>query len=166
MRNNAIKVGSLASLEKHTTISESQNQPNTTNNERGGIINGKVTDPALERSFKGHKDGVTSSVFNPNLRQAVSGSLDGTVMVWNFKSMMRPFRFVGHKGPVYDVAVTPNGQTIVSCSADQTMRVWNNTVEGYSQVIKSHSAPVKSVSLSNDGSLLLSGSDDKNIKCF
>ena len=39
----------------------------TTNN-KGGIINGKVADPALERSFKGHKDGVTSTVFNPNLR--------------------------------------------------------------------------------------------------
>ena len=46
---------------------------------------GTVADPALKRSFKGHKDGVMCTVFNPNLKQAVSGSLDGTVMVWNFK---------------------------------------------------------------------------------
>ena len=93
---------------------------------------GNVADPALKRSFKGHKDGVMSAVFNPNLKQAVSGSLDGTVMVWNFKPAMRPFRFVGHKGPVYGVTVSPDGKQIVSCSADQTMRVWNNSVEGYS----------------------------------
>ena len=80
--------------------------------------NGSVSDPALKRSFKGHKDGVTSSCFNPNLRQVISGSLDGTVMVWNFKPMMRPFRFVGHKGAVHSVCVTPNGNTIVSGSAD------------------------------------------------
>jgi len=87
-------------------------------------------------------------------------------MVWNFKSTLRPFRFVGHKGPVYDVCVAPTGNVVVSCSADETIRVWNNSVEGHSQVIKSHSAPVKSVSLSKDGSLLLSSSDDKTLKCF
>lgn len=67
------------------------------------------TDPALKRSFKGHKEGVLASVFNPNLKQVVSGSLDGTVMVWNFKPNVRPYRYVGHRGPVYSVAVTPTG---------------------------------------------------------
>ena len=123
-------------------------------------------DPALKRSFKGHKDGVSSVAFNPNLKQVISGSHDGTVMVYNFKPALRPFRFVGHKGPVHDIAVHPSGNTIVSASHDETIRVWNNTVEGYSQVIKSHSAPVKSLSLSLDGALLLSGSDDKTLKVF
>jgi centriolar protein POC1 len=86
----------------------------------------------LKRSFKGHKEGVLSTMFNPNLKQVVSGSLDGTVMVWNFKQNVRPFRFVGHRGPVYSVAFTPSGNTIVSGSADDTIRIWNNTVEGFS----------------------------------
>ena len=111
--NKGINVKSLGSMDRGSDTKSVQQklQGNTANasNNKGGIINGKVADPALERSFKGHKDGVTSTVFNPNLRQAISGSLDGTVMVWNFKSMMRPFRFVGHKGPVYDVCTTPNG---------------------------------------------------------
>jgi len=64
-------------------------------------------DPALKRSFKGHKEQVNKVAFNPNLKQVVSGSQDGTVMVWNFKSTMRPFRFVGHKGAVHDVKVSP-----------------------------------------------------------
>lgn len=34
----------------------------------------KLADPALKRSFKGHKDAVNSCVFNPNLKQVVSGS--------------------------------------------------------------------------------------------
>lgn len=115
-----------------------------------GAPNGGValSDPALKRSFKGHKQGVLSTCFNPNLKQVVSGSLDNTVMVWNFKPNVRPFRFVGHRGPVYSVAMTPTGNTIVSGSADDTIRIWNNTVEGFSQVIKSHSAPVKTVALS------------------
>lgn len=44
-----------------------------------------VGDPSLKRSFKGHKDAITGICFNPNLKQVVSSSIDGTVMVWNFK---------------------------------------------------------------------------------
>lgn len=91
-----------------------------------------VGDPALKRSFKGHKGGITGIAFNPNLKQAVSGSLDGTVMVWNFKPTLRPFRFIGHKGPINDICVAPTGNIIVSASEDQTVRIWNNTVEGQS----------------------------------
>jgi len=69
----------------------------------------QVGDPALKRSFKGHKDSITQIAFNPNLKQVVSSSLDGTLMVWNFKPTLRPYRFIGHKGPVYDLCVSPNG---------------------------------------------------------
>ena len=54
-------------------------------------------DPTLERSFRGHKDAVTSVCFNPNMKQLISGSLDNCVMVWNFKPQLRAYRFVGHK---------------------------------------------------------------------
>ncbi len=54
-------------------------------------------DPTLERSFRGHKDAVTSVCFNTNMRQLISGSLDATVMVWNFKPQLRAYRFAGHK---------------------------------------------------------------------
>jgi len=86
----------------------------------------------LKRSFKGHKSGVLTTCFNPNLKQVVSGSIDNTVMVWNFKPNVRPFRFVGHTGQVNSVTISPSGNTIVSGSDDSTIRVWNNTVEGYS----------------------------------
>jgi centriolar protein POC1 len=109
---------------------------------------GKLTlsDPALKRSFKGHKEAVNCTRFNPLLNQVISGSNDGTVMVWNFKSGISPFRFVGHKGPVHSVCVSPDGKTIVSGSGDETVRIWNNSVQGYSQTIKMQSK-VKSVAL-------------------
>lgn len=108
----------------------------------------ELTDPALKRSFKGHKSAVLSTKFNPNLKQVVSASTDNTVMVWNFKPNTRPYRFVGHKGAVNSVAISPSGQTIVSGSSDETIRIWNNSVEGYSQTIKGqHSKAVKTVAL-------------------
>ena len=109
-------------------------------------------DPALKRSFKGHKDSVNCVAFNPNLKQVVSGSADGSVMVWNFKASMRPYRFVGHTGAVNDVKVAAPGNIIASAGMDGTVRLWNNTVQGFSQVIKCHlDGPVSSMSLSPDG---------------
>ena len=105
---------------------------NTVDGAKTNASKGSLTDPALKRSFKGHKESVMSTCFNPNLKQVVSGSFDGTVMVWNFKPNVRPFRFVGHKGPVHSVAISPSGNTVVSGSHDETIRIWNNTVEGNS----------------------------------
>ena len=55
-----------------------------------------VEDPTLERSFRGHKDAVNSVAFNPNMKQLISGSQDGCLMIWNFKPQLRAFRFSDH----------------------------------------------------------------------
>ena len=54
-------------------------------------------DPCLERTFRGHKNYITSVAFSPSLRQLASGSADKTIMLWNFKPQLRAFRFVGHE---------------------------------------------------------------------
>lgn len=36
-------------------------------------------------------------VFNPNMRQLVSGGEDGSLLVWHFKPSLRAYRFTGHK---------------------------------------------------------------------
>ena len=67
-------------------------------------------DPSLERAFRGHKDAINASCFNPNMKQLVSGGADATVMVWNFKLQLRAFRFVGHKDAVLSVAAAPSSR--------------------------------------------------------
>ena len=63
-------------------------------------------DPALERSFRGHKGAISSVCFNPNMKQLVSASDDAAVMVWHFRPTLRAFRFIGHKAAVLSVAVS------------------------------------------------------------
>ena len=123
-------------------------------------------DPALERSFRGHKDGVSSVSFSPTMKQLVSGGLDGTVMVWNFKMQMRAFRFVGHKAAVTSVDFAPSGSLIASGSRDQTIRLWAANVKGESVSIRAHTAPVNSVAFSGDGQQLVTTSDDKSVKAW
>ena len=122
--------------------------------------------PSLERSFRGHKDAISSVCFNPNMKQLISGGHDSCVMVWNFRLQLRAFRFVGHKAPVLSVAASPSGDLIASASKDRTVRLWLPTVKGESTVIKAHMATVRSVAFSADGQSLASASDDKTIKVW
>ena len=57
----------------------------------------QMFDPSLERTFRGHKDYITSINFSPNLKYLASGGGDNCIMLWNFKPQLRAFRFIGHK---------------------------------------------------------------------
>jgi len=83
-------------------------------------------DPNLMKAFKEHREKITQCIFTPNLKQVISGSMDGVVLATSLKANSRANKFVGHKGPIYDVAVNPTSSIIASCSRYCTVRVWNN----------------------------------------
>lgn len=88
-----------------------------------------MDDPVLERHYSGHRGDVTAVAFNPNMQQLASASLDGTVMLWNFKPSMRAFRLVGHTSAVEDVSFSPSGHLLASASRDCTVRLWVPSVK-------------------------------------
>ena len=114
-------------------------------------------DPIIHRSFKGNTDTITSCLFSPTTPQAVTGSADGNVFVWNFDPKNRPYKFIGHKSSVNEIAISPFGDLIASCSDDETIRLWKNTINGSSQLIKAHNGPVCSIDFSSDGRFIVSG---------
>ena len=91
---------------------------------------GHAEDPALERTFRGHRSGVTACAFNPNMKQLVSASSDNSLMIWNFKPSMRAYRFAGHADSVLSVAYSPQGECIASGSKDRTVRLWQPSTVG------------------------------------
>ncbi|KAJ3345448.1 POC1 centriolar protein A [Entophlyctis luteolus] len=125
-----------------------------------------MQDPSLDRTFRGHRDVITDLAFKPSMTQLASGSMDSSVMVWNFKPGMRAFRFVGHKGPVTSVDFSPSGNLLASSSRDKTVRLWTPNVKGDVTVFNAHAATVRSVRFSNDGESLVTCSDDKSVKIW
>eukprot|EP01038_Epipyxis_sp_PR26KG_P008808 gene8808-11891_t len=123
-------------------------------------------DPSLERTFRGHRNYITSLSFSPKLKQLASGSGDNTIMLWNFKPQLRAFRFIGHKGVVTAVQFSPEGDVLASASKDKTVRLWIPSAKGESVVLKGHAGAVRSVDFSYDSRLLLTGSDDKTAKIW
>ncbi|XP_062301363.1 POC1 centriolar protein homolog A [Scomber scombrus] len=125
-----------------------------------------MSDPTLERHFKGHRDTVTSVDFSRNMKQIATGSMDSCVMIWNMKPQMRSYRFDGHKDAVISVQFSPSGHLVASSSRDKTVRLWVPSMKAESTVFKAHTATVRSVNFSGDGQSLVTASDDKTIKVW
>ena len=123
-------------------------------------------DPLLERVFSGHRSLVCSLVFNPSLRQLISGSADGEVVVWHFKHNVRAWRWSGHAGEVQSVACSQRG-LVASGGKDTTIRLCDTaTSTGKASVLRAHTGGVRAVDFSADERLLLSCGDDRAVKLF
>src|SRR5262249_53348692 len=57
-------------------------------------------------------------------RRLLSGSLDGTVKVWDTVTS-RPIALRGHSHPVFSVGFGDDGRHVVSKSEDLTTKLWN-----------------------------------------
>src|SRR5215813_13752209 len=75
--------------------------------------------------LKGHTNRVLCVAIIPDGQRAVSGSLDGTVRVWDLAAGRCLAILRGHTNDIYGVAVTADGQRAVSGSLDGTVRVWD-----------------------------------------
>jgi COMPASS component SWD3 len=58
----------------------------------------------------------------------ISGSEDGTLVIWDVKSKVILQRLEGHIGVALGVDTHPSGNKVVSCGLDRTIRIWSRVV--------------------------------------
>ena len=83
-----------------------------------------MADPELFQQFKGHRDAITRVHFCPHKKRVVSSSMDQTIMMWNFASDAKAYRYTGHTDGVYDVQSSRTSHLVASASRDKTIRLW------------------------------------------
>ena len=114
---------------------------------------GRPLRPRLERGVE------------PDGRQALSGSEDNTVRLWEVETGRACGCWKATPISVLSVALSPDGRRALSGSADNTVRVWEVESGACVRVLEGHSASVWSVALSPDGRQALSGSADTRCGC-
>ena len=106
---------------------------------------------------------VESVAFSQDGSQAVSGSRDKTVRIWNVTTGGVETELKGHTGWVTSVAFSQDGSRVVSGSGDNTIRIWNVMTSEVEAELKGHTESVTSVAFSQDGSRVVSGSEDETV---
>ncbi|ORY28795.1 WD40-repeat-containing domain protein [Naematelia encephala] len=89
----------------------------------------------------------------------VTGSLDGTVKLWDVETGVEKSTLFGHIEGVW--AVDIDGLHLVSASHDRTIKVWERDTGTCAQTLVGHRGAVTSLQLSDD--MIVSGSDDGGV---
>ena len=117
------------------------------------LWNGVVGQP-LNEPLDGHAGPVTSVAIGPDSRQIASGSVDGTVRLWDAYTGTEIKRMPQTAGAITRVAFSRSGDLVASGSADGKIRLWDLTTGGVRAVDTGQ--PVTAVALHPDGNLLAS----------
>jgi F-box and WD-40 domain protein CDC4 len=90
-----------------------------------------------------------------NRRQAYSGSMDGTIRVWNLKTGECQYTLTSHNSPVALLRLSPSH--FASAAADTTLRIWNPDTGELRHTLATHRGPI--TSFQHDEFKALGGSD-------
>ena len=107
---------------------------------------------------------IYSAAYDASGEYLASGSLDGTITIWNLKNG-KSHTLEGHSAGVRSVVYSPDGKYLASGSNDKTIRIWD-IVSGESLVLEGHTDKVGSVAFSPNGRYLASGSNDKTVRIW
>lgn len=116
---------------------------------------------------QGHAGAVRSVCFSPDGSLIASGSVDGTVRLWDpttGRQVLKPMR--GSASVVASVAFSPDGLSLASGSGDGSVCLWSLDGRRGRPLTGSHEGVVNSVCFSPDGSLLASASSDGSIRLW
>ena len=95
-----------------------------------------------------------------------TGSIDGTVTLWDVDGGEPIRAFRGHARPIHGVAFSPDGERLVSCSVDTNVIVWNVESGEQLMTLRDQKNETRAVSFSPDGRWILTGSDDRSARVW
>ncbi|MEG4042246.1 WD40 repeat domain-containing protein, partial [Microcoleus sp. S1D4] len=120
----------------------------------------------LLRTIEGHSNSVNAVAVIADGKQAISGSGDNTLKVWDLTTGKEQFTLNGHSNSVNAVAVIADGKQAISGSGDNTLKVWDLTTGKEQFTLNGHSGSVNAVAVTPDGKQAISGSSDNTLKVW
>ena len=110
--------------------------------------------------LRGHDWSISGVAISPDGGRAITGSIDGTLKLWDINSGRLLRNWLGHERGAYGVAFTADGRHAVTGSGDYTIKLWDLDTGKEIRRFDGHSGTVYALVISDDGKRILSGSLD------
>jgi WD40 repeat protein len=78
-----------------------------------------------ELRLAGHRDFVSGLAFSPDGATLATGSMDGTIGLWETITGHQTASLPGHMQETTDVAFSPDGRTLASLSENESLKLWH-----------------------------------------
>ncbi|MFI6407693.1 NACHT and WD repeat domain-containing protein [Streptomyces sp. NPDC050548] len=114
----------------------------------------------------GHRAGVRAMSWSPDGACLATGSLDGTVRLWDAATGAAGAVLEGHGDGIVAVHWSPDARLLATGSRDRTARVWDPLTGRTVAVLDAATDTVRDVAFSPDGELLATCSRDRRIRVF
>ena len=118
-----------------------------------------------ERKLEGHRDFISGLAFTKDGTMLASGSMDGTLKLWDAAAGKEITTLPGHLEEVTDVAFSPDGRTLASVGHRESVKLWHVATRRELLTIEFPRAGVF-LKFSPDGNRLAVITDDDTIHFF
>jgi len=114
----------------------------------------------------GHEKKVTALAFGPDGTYLVSGSAEGTILIWDITAGQVAWKAKGHLAEVTDIAFDASGKYILSGGRDKMLRRWRLPGAKFAGFFKGHLGAVNGVAFVSDADTILSGGADGSVRLW
>ena len=120
----------------------------------------------MARAVHAYNKTVWRCKFFDNGKWIISSSQDGTLKLWDAKTLKDLATFVGHKEPVWACDISPNGRWVVSGSFDKSLKIWDVKQKLEVGILEGHEDEIWDCSFFPDGKRAVSACYDSTLKIW